>query len=172
MPMVERIARDLSSMFARHVELEDLMQAGHLGLVRAAEAYDPAKASSVGFESFAYFKIRGSIIDANKRRAYREEANVSLQAIAASDGWLPARLDTDSAPLADAQLADEEIRRTLAHALTSLSDDEQRVLRAHLEGLSLTGTARLLNKGPTWTRTKLGEARAKVEAQFWEEGAI
>jgi RNA polymerase sigma factor (sigma-70 family) len=172
MPMVERIARDVRPMFAAHIELDDLTQAGHLGLVRAAAVFDPAKASAVGFESFAYFRVRGAIIDSQKRRAYREEANVSLQALRSEDGWLPPALDRDPGPLPDHMVECEQIRGMLTAALDELPDVERRVLRAQLAGEPVRAVARAVGMSPTWTRAKLAEARAKVETRFWEEGAI
>jgi RNA polymerase sigma factor (sigma-70 family) len=172
MPMVERLARDVRWMFAPHLELSDLTQAGALGLVRAANAFEPAKASKAGFESYAYFRVRGAIIDSQKRRAYREEANVSLQALRSEDGWLPPALDTDRAPLPDDVVEREQIRGMLAAALDDLPEIERRVLRAQLAGEPVRAVARSVGMSPTWTRARLAEARAKVETRFWEAGAI
>lgn len=172
MPMVERVARDVRWMFAPHLELDDLTQAGNLGLVRAANAYEPAKASRNGFEPYAYFRVRGAIIDSQKRRAYREEANVSLQALVREDGWLPPSLDRDPRPLPSEVAERDQISRILAAALDELPEIEGRVLRAQLEGQPVRAVARAVGMSPTWTRQKLSEARAKVEAQFYEDGAV
>jgi DNA-directed RNA polymerase specialized sigma subunit len=58
--------------------------------MKAAAAYDPALGH---FEHFAYFRIRGAVIDSQRRQAYKEEANESLQALAdPADRWLPLEL--------------------------------------------------------------------------------
>jgi RNA polymerase sigma factor (sigma-70 family) len=159
-PMVERIARDVRWMFARHLDIRDLVQAGNIGLLKAAQSYDPAKGE---FEPYAYFRVRGAIIDSQKRRAYREESNVSLQAIADSrDGWLPPRLDTDRRPLQDELVARQQITARLARAIRDLPAMERTVIMGQLHGQSLSVTAKQVGRSLTWTRAKLAEARELV----------
>lgn len=59
------IPRTIAYQFARkkpHVlEMEDLIQAGNLGLVQAIDRYRPDK--NAKFNTFATFRIRGSILD-------------------------------------------------------------------------------------------------------------
>jgi RNA polymerase sigma factor (sigma-70 family) len=156
-------------MFAPHLDLRDLTQAGAVGLVSAADTYHPTRGD---FAPYAYFRIRGAIIDSQKRRTYREEGHVSLQAIAeAHDGWLPPELDTDPAALADAIAEREEIHRILANAIARLPELEQRVLRGHLDGQSLAVTAKSMGRSLTWTRAKLAEAREAVGAVVRGEAA-
>jgi RNA polymerase sigma factor (sigma-70 family) len=162
LPMVDRIARNVKWMFAPYLDFRDLTQAGSVGLVHAANSYHPAKGA---FEPYAWFRVRGAIIDSQKRRVYREESNVSLQGMAeAHDGWLPPALDTDPAPLADEIAEREEIHRMLTDAIAGLPDLEQRVLRGHLDGESLAVTAKQMGRSLTWTRAKLAEAREQVGA--------
>ena len=161
--MVERVARDVRWMFAAHLDLRDLTQAGTIGLMKAANAFQPARASKNGFEAYAYFRVRGAIVDSQKRRTYREECNVSLQGIAdLHDGWLPPSLDTDSTPGAYEQAERNEIHRLLADAITALPDVERRVLRGQLAGQPLAVTAKAVGRSITWTRQKLAEARTMV----------
>lgn len=161
--MVHRIAREVRWMFSPTIDMQDLAQAGNVGLVKAANAYRPSLASKDGFEPYAYFRARGAIIDSQKRRAYREERNVSLQAIAAAnDGWLPPALDTDPGASAYHEAERNEIHRLLASAIADLPDLEQRVLCGHLAGQPLAVTAREVGRSVTWTRAKLAEARTMV----------
>lgn len=59
------IPRTIAYQFSRkkpHVlEMDDLIQAGNLGLVQAIDRYSPDK--NVKFNTFATFRIRGSILD-------------------------------------------------------------------------------------------------------------
>ena len=81
---------------APHIDIQDLIQAGFVGLLDAARRYDPAVGE---FQRYAWFRVRGPIIDSQKRRTYREELNPSLQGIAeANGGWLPPSLDTADDP--------------------------------------------------------------------------
>lgn len=60
--LVNHIVFQVAVHFPRHVEREELVRAGALGLVEAARRYDEAK--GVPFQRFAAQRIRGAIIDA------------------------------------------------------------------------------------------------------------
>jgi RNA polymerase sigma factor FliA len=61
MAMVQRIARMMMLRLPRHVDVDDLVGAGALGL---AEAYTRrGQMSGAEFEGFASFRIRGAILD-------------------------------------------------------------------------------------------------------------
>lgn len=59
--LVKRIAHHLLSRLPQSVQLDDLIQAGMLGLLEAARHYDPTKGAS--FETYAGIRIRGHILD-------------------------------------------------------------------------------------------------------------
>ena len=172
LPTVEKIARDVRWMFSPTIDISDLTQAGAIGLCKAAAAYEPARAGTAGFDSYAWFRVRGAIIDSQKRRAYREEQNDSL------DRWVAGRrggggaeppttlLDTipDPAPLTDEELQREEIRRALRAAIGELPDVERAILQAQMDGRSLTATAQELGRSVNWTRQRLAAARETVGA--------
>ena len=63
--LVKRIALHLSSRLPDRVLLDDLMQAGLLGLVEAAGKFDPDL--RVSFEAFASNRIRGAMWDEARR---------------------------------------------------------------------------------------------------------
>jgi RNA polymerase sigma factor for flagellar operon FliA len=60
-PLVKRIALHLSHRLPPTVELDDLLQAGTLGLLEAARKFNPSEGAS--FETFAGIRIRGAMID-------------------------------------------------------------------------------------------------------------
>lgn len=60
-PLARRIAWHLSSRLPQTQEIEDLIQAGMVGLLEAASRFDPTQGAN--FESFAAIRIRGAIID-------------------------------------------------------------------------------------------------------------
>jgi RNA polymerase sigma factor for flagellar operon FliA len=60
-PLVKRIAYHLSGRLPQTVEIEDLVQAGTIGLIEAARKFDPENGAS--FETFASIRIRGAMID-------------------------------------------------------------------------------------------------------------
>lgn len=61
MLIVQHIVRSFCSTLPSHVDRSDLESAGYVGLVDAADKYDPSK--HIQFKSYAQFRIRGAIID-------------------------------------------------------------------------------------------------------------
>lgn len=61
LPTVRFLARRIHERLPQHVEIEDLVSAGILGLMDALQKFDPAK--KVQFRSYAQFRIRGAILD-------------------------------------------------------------------------------------------------------------
>mgnify|MGYP002760850630 FL=1 len=60
-PLVRRIAHHVSMRLPQTVELEDVIQAGLIGLIEAARKFDPSHGAS--FETYAGIRIRGAMID-------------------------------------------------------------------------------------------------------------
>src|ERR1700744_5024706 len=61
LPTVRFLARRIHERLPQHVEIEDLVSAGVLGLMDALQKFDPQK--KVQFRSYAQFRIRGAILD-------------------------------------------------------------------------------------------------------------
>lgn len=87
--LVRRIAGSIAQRLPQHLELEELISAGLVGLTEAAFRFDPSR--HVDFKSYASFRIRGAIMDSLRtmdwgtramRRQSRqmEETSISLLA--------------------------------------------------------------------------------------------
>ncbi len=61
LPTVRFIARKIHERLPQHIDLEDLVSAGVVGLIDAFDKFDHAK--QVQFKSYAQFRIRGAILD-------------------------------------------------------------------------------------------------------------
>ena len=61
LPIVRFLARRIHERLPHHVDIEDLVSAGVVGLIDAFAKFDPAK--KVQFRSYAQFRIRGAILD-------------------------------------------------------------------------------------------------------------
>ena len=61
MPLVKYVADRLAARLPRHVDLEDLIESGMVGLLDAADRFDPLR--NVQFSTFAVTRIRGAILD-------------------------------------------------------------------------------------------------------------
>lgn len=60
-PLVKRIAHHLMSKLPATIQVEDLVQAGMIGLIEAARNFDETKGAS--FVTYAGIRIRGSMLD-------------------------------------------------------------------------------------------------------------
>lgn len=103
-PLVRMIATRMVRRFPSHVEVEELINIGTLGLIDAIDRFDAAR--GVPFKSYAEIRIRGAIVDSLR------EAD-----------WIPrsvrrrfARLETTRAQLR-AQFGREPTREEMAAAL-------------------------------------------------------
>ncbi len=61
LPMVRYLARRIHERLPSHVEMDDLVSAGLVGLMDAYHKFNPAK--QVQFRSYAQFRVRGAILD-------------------------------------------------------------------------------------------------------------
>ena len=59
--LVKRIAYHLMARLPSSVQVDDLMQAGMIGLIEAGRHYDPSQGAS--FETYAGIRIRGAMLD-------------------------------------------------------------------------------------------------------------
>jgi RNA polymerase sigma factor FliA len=60
-PYIEKVARRLARRLPSHVEIDDLISSGVIGLMEAAERFDPKRVDR--FEAFAEYRIRGAMLD-------------------------------------------------------------------------------------------------------------
>ncbi len=64
-PLVKRIAYHLLGRLPADVQVDDLIQSGVVGLLEAAQQYDPSQGAS--FETYAGIRIRGAMLDEVRR---------------------------------------------------------------------------------------------------------
>jgi len=113
--------------FPRHVDLDELAQAGVLGLVQAAHRYDPGKGP---FHPYAAQRIRGAVLDAVRNRDWAprslRRAGRSLDAagdkLAADLGRLPTPV---------------ELAAELGMSVRALSDLRHQLTRTIVLGLEM-----------------------------------
>jgi RNA polymerase sigma factor for flagellar operon FliA len=65
LPLVKSIALRIRMKLPDFIELDDLMQAGLIGLLNACQSYDPQQGAS--FQTYASIRIRGGILDELRR---------------------------------------------------------------------------------------------------------
>ena len=115
-PLVKYVAGRLGSGLPAHVDDEDLVSYGLLGLIGAIERYDPDR--DVKFETYAIARIRGAIIDELRAldwvpRSVRSRARDIERAIADLEGKL-GRAPTDAEVAKKLNVSEEELNESLS----------------------------------------------------------
>jgi RNA polymerase sigma factor for flagellar operon FliA len=125
LPQVYYVAARIHERLPKHVDMNDLVQAGVIGLLDACRNYDPDKDAQ--FSTFAKYRIRGAILDSLRKmdwgsRTLRRKG----RAIAASAAKL------------ESQLGRHPLEEEIAADLKMRVDELQNAL-AQLDGLFLVG---------------------------------
>lgn len=158
-PLVKRIAYHLLNRLPDSVQVDDLIQAGMLGLLEAIKHYDVSHGAS--FETYAGIRIRGSMLDEIRRsdwtpRSVHKKSRMVSDAIQAIEnktgseardtdiaGYLGITLDEYNHILQDATscrvFSVEELAQTGDHCF-----DESQTMEEPLDGLSRDGFQRAL----------------------------
>jgi RNA polymerase sigma factor FliA len=115
-PLVKYVAGRLGSGLPAHVDDEDLVSYGLLGLIGAIERYDPDR--DVKFETYAIARIRGAIIDELRAldwvpRSVRSRARDIERAIAELEAKL-GRVPSDEEIAAKLGLTTDELDESLS----------------------------------------------------------
>lgn len=90
-PLVKRIAYHLLGRLPSSVQVEDLMQAGMIGLLEASKKFDHGKGAS--FETYAGIRIRGAMLDEVRKgdwapRSVHRNTRMVSDAVRAVEGRL------------------------------------------------------------------------------------
>src|SRR5262252_3984898 len=60
-PTIKYIAQRIAARLPPHISLDDLINAGVIGLIDAIEKYDPTRDNT--FKTYAEFRVRGAMLD-------------------------------------------------------------------------------------------------------------
>jgi RNA polymerase sigma factor FliA len=120
-PLVKYVAGRIGSGLPAHVDDEDLVSYGLLGLIGAIERYDPER--DVKFETYAVARIRGQIIDELRAmdwvpRSVRARARDIERAMTDLERGL-GRAPTDGELAAKLGLSEEELEESLGEIARS-----------------------------------------------------
>jgi RNA polymerase sigma factor for flagellar operon FliA len=123
--LVRNLAWQLHAKLARHIDVDDLIAYGQVGLAEAARDFDPERGGK--FTTFAYYRIRGAIYDGvskmswfgrarYRRLRFEQRAN---EVLAAEADEMPA-----SGDLADEARWLERVSQNLAMAYLASHSEE------------------------------------------------
>lgn len=143
LPLVQHVLSGVAAHFPRHADRDEMLQAARLGLVEAANRFDPER--GVPFERWAALRIRGAILDSVRAvdfapRALRSslrEADVAQQELERELGRTPTPSEKAARlHISRAQLADLETRAHRALVLSldapAGSEDDSSSIGGHL----------------------------------------
>lgn len=101
--LVKRIALHMIGRLPASVQLDDLLQAGMIGLLEAAQKFDGSKGAS--FETYAGIRIRGAIVDEMRRGDWvPRSVHRNARRITEAMNYLEGRLGREAT---DAEIATE-----------------------------------------------------------------
>jgi RNA polymerase sigma factor for flagellar operon FliA len=185
--LVRAIAWKIHRRAMSRVDLDDLIAYGQIGLLEAIRGFDAAKGTA--FVTFAWYRIRGAILDGLNRmdwfdRAAYERGGFEVAAAAARESALPqpagatrrgvSREDIEVAsaagddPLPAEEVMHRELLAFLRQLVSGLPDREAALIRGMFyEGRTLTEAARRVGISTAWasrlqTRT-LADLRVALE---------
>ena len=125
-PLVRHIAFQVATRFPRHVDREELVRAGMLGLVEASKRYDASR--GVPFARFAAQRIRGAVLDAARSNDWAPRSvRSAARKIEAAEQDLSLALGRAPEP--------QEIADKLGMSLAALSTLQDQLRRALLLAL-------------------------------------
>jgi RNA polymerase sigma factor for flagellar operon FliA len=132
------IASRIRERLPQHVELEDLVNAGVIGLLEASRSFDSSKNSQ--FKTFAKFRIRGSILDSLREsdwgsRSLRRKGREISEATTRLESRL-GRRPIDSEIAGEMQVDVDYLRKIVAQ-LDGLHLSGQQVASSNERGESL-----------------------------------
>ena len=161
-PLVRRVA----ARTIRHTvaELDDLVGAGMLALIRAVERYDPTM--GVAFSTFAQWPLRGAMMDTTRRRTRDRGAGVRIVSLDAPvAGTEDRHRDPPDADPGPADLLDGDERWRELAGLVNRLNPRQRLIVAmvDVEGRSQVEAAAILGIDPTWTSRLHTRALRKLQ---------
>src|SRR5262245_41015644 len=110
-PYVRVLAVEVAKGLPPHIELDELIAFGNLGLVEAAERYEPRY--GVTFHTFAYYRIRGAIYDGLRKMGPMSRTDYARSRFAArANDILQGATDDEQASAGVALSVDDEIAAT------------------------------------------------------------
>ena len=131
-PLIKYIANRIAIRLPSHIDIEDIVNTGVLGLMDAIEKFDPTR--GVKFETYAEFRIKGAILDELR----------ALDWVPRSVRKIATWLDTANASL-EKKLGRPAYDEELAEAM-DIEVDKLHELLSRAGGISLLSLEMVINK--------------------------
>jgi RNA polymerase sigma factor (sigma-70 family) len=161
LPEVRAIALNLKRRLPPSIEVDDLVQQGSLGLMHAADRFDPA----VGIDLITYARRRviGAMLDSIRRRHWADANAAPLE----TADQVPAEETTE------ATVVRKQERREITRAVVRLPDRELHIVqRRYRDGEHLQNIAPSLALSPSRIGQLHQQALAKLRRDLWRLRAV
>ena len=131
LPFVKRIVHRMAVHLPTHVDVEDLIHAGVIGLIQSIDRYDPTRDNTLA--TFAMFRIRGAVLSELRSRDILSRSN-RKKVREMQQTWihLEQKLGREVEDWEDQDallsIRAQEIKAALAKAIDELSENEKTVI--------------------------------------------
>lgn len=158
--LVKSLAWKLHRQLPDHVDLDDLVGYGQVGLAQAAQEFDPQRGGQ--FTTYAYFRVRGAILDGLSQMSWFSRSDFaggryvqhrSLDRLADGDdeGCSPQDVEDTGHASPDAAAWCNEQRQRVAAGIAALPEPAQALIRAaYFDGLNLREAGERLGYSRGW----------------------
>ncbi len=109
-PYVRSIASKIRKTVASHIDYEDLVLHGEIGLIEAADRFDPKVGAN--FKTFAYYRIRGAIYDGLREMGWLSRSQYARQKFQEAANHYLSTLSGSSPPLGGSSIDAEVVALT------------------------------------------------------------
>jgi RNA polymerase sigma factor for flagellar operon FliA len=161
-PYVRSIAGKIKKTVAKEIDFEDLVEYGMIGLLEAADRYDPKFGAN--FMTFAYYRIRGAIYDGLRgmgwmsrseyaKARFEERANEFLSELAHEGG--------DGAERPTSSGGDDELISPFEHAVQDLASAVQGLAAVYITTIDSAEGAQLKDERGPLAEENLGLEQAR-----------
>ncbi len=135
-PVVRYIVGRMVIATPQHLDFDDLLSYGTLGLIEAVDRYDPTR--GINFETFAVDRIRGSVIDALRAADWiphssRRRAKAIQQTYVQLEERL-GRAPSDEEVADELRLSLSKLHRAMADSMCTVESLHREVRTSHDDG--------------------------------------
>jgi RNA polymerase sigma factor for flagellar operon FliA len=112
-PYVRSIAGKIKKTLAKEIEFDDLLEFGMIGLLEAADRYDPKFGAN--FMTFSYYRIRGAIYDGLRQMGWvNRNEYAKLRFEERANAFLQNMADRNAGSMAENKTSEDELTELAA----------------------------------------------------------
>jgi RNA polymerase sigma factor for flagellar operon FliA len=139
LPLVQSVARKVKRQITARIDFDDLIGYGSKGLIEAAERFDPKH--GVAFTTFAYYRIRGAMLDGLRTMGWYSRADYArYRAEERANEYLQNQSDREGAAVAGGAREGTAGAADQAATLASVAEILGGIATVHITSLEAAAT--------------------------------